>query len=177
MRRDSLFVWVLFFSLAGCSKSPDPITVSDFPTTQASPSEQAFEGLRSGQFQIEAALDSIEEALNAARAKSSDSIEIKQSLEEIATSIDSAGNNLAEEAAVQPNKGEPVSKVAARKKLLSDLVNDSLHDLRDARGIVDSLAEGNEAGPLEDIGVLIDVALDDLRGALEALGGKEEVEG
>lgn len=121
-------------------------------------------------------MDSIEEAVKAAREKQTTSLEVKELITEIVEYLDSAGEALAEEAADEPKKTETLEQLGKRKKQLVDLVNDSLHDLREGRGIVDSLATEEELGPLEDIGILIDVAMDDLRGALEALGGKEEIE-
>jgi hypothetical protein len=135
-----------------------------------------FERVRSGIYQINAGLDSIEEALKVAKASTAASIDIKESLEDVENSIDSAGEYLAEEAAIEPNSQEPAEKLEVRRKKLIDVVNDALHDLRDARGIVDSLAGETETGPLENVGVAVDAAMDDLRGALDALGGQEEVE-
>ena len=132
-----------------------------------------------GIFQINAGLDSIEDAHKEAKATPATSVDLKQSLEDIEASIDSAGDGLAEEVVDEPDRNVVAKDLAAadqRRRKLIDLTNDSLHDLRDARGIVDSLATDKEDGPLESVGVKIDVAMDGLREALRQLGGKEEVE-
>jgi hypothetical protein len=161
------------FLVAGCAKS---VATGDTPPPHLSTKPSTFERVRSGIYQINAGLDSIEEALKVAKASTAASIDIKESLEDVENSIDSAGEYLAEEAAIEPNSQEPADKLEVRRKKLIDVVNDALHDLRDARGIVDSLAGETETGPLENVGVAVDAAMDDLRGALDALGGQEEVE-
>ena len=164
-------------ALLGCGdKKQAPSGTTTLPEN-ATPADKLYEQLRGGIFQIDASLGSIEDALKEAKATSPSTEDIRQSLEDIQASIDSAGEILAEEAAVQPEKNGDVSSYDKRRAKLVELVNDALHDLRDARGIVDSLAGEDDLGPLEPVGVKIDVAMDDLRGALEALGGKEEVEG
>jgi hypothetical protein len=163
----------------GCNSSTPPPHAkadSDKPATKHA---DLYDKLHSGHFQIDAALDSIEDALKEARATKPKSADVKQSLDDIMDSIDSAGNALGDEVGEEPHRDQvekDLAKSEARRVNLCALVNDSLHDLRDARGIVDSLADSNGVGPLEPIGVKIDVAMEDLRGALEALGGKEEVE-
>lgn len=166
------------FFLLGCGdkKQGTPEGGTTLPEN-ATPADKLYEQLRGGIFQIDASLGSIEDALKEAKEFSASGEDIRQSLEDIQASIDSAGEILAEEAAVQPEKNGDVSTYDKRRVKLTELVNDALHDLRDARGIVDSLGGEDEPGPLESVGVKIDVAMDDLRGALEALGGKEEVEG
>lgn len=163
-------------ALLGCGdKKQGPSGTTTLPEN-ATPADKLYEQLRGGIFQIDASLGSIEDALKEAKASSQSTEDIRQSLEDIQASIDSAGEILAEEAAVQPEKNGDVSSYDKRRAKLVELVNDALHDLRDARGIVDSLGGEDDLGPLEPVGVKIDVAMDDLRGALEALGGKEEVE-
>jgi len=159
-------------SLAGTSKASPPEAAS-------TPQEKLYEQLRSGVFQINSGLDAIEEALNESRKTTAKTGDIRKSLDDIQASIDSAGETLGDEAAVEPDRAKVAADLKAaesRRKSLCDLVNDSLHDLRDARGIVDSLAEGTDAGPLENVGVKIDDAMTTLRSALQALGGAEEVE-
>ncbi len=169
-----LIVGLVLIGCQGPQKAQDnPVNVPS-PTT---PAEKSFEHIRSGIYQINAAMDSIEIALKEAKATAATSADLKQSLEDIQVSIDSAGDGLAEEAAQEPDKSSLLSASETRRKKLINLTNDALHDLRDARGIVDSLAGDSDQGPLEAVGLKIDVAMDDLRGALEALGGKEELEG
>lgn len=144
-----------------------------------SPEDQLYEQLHSGVFQLEAALDSIEESLKEAKGTKATG-NAKGSLTDIVNDIDSAGSSLAEEVDDAPAKeavAADMKSFEAKRKKLCDLVNDSLHDLRDARGIVDSLAEDGKDSPLENVGAKIDVAIDDLKGALDALGGKDEEPG
>lgn len=174
MRSLALLPLLLPLALFGCSKAPAS-TPGPTPTVETkSPEEKLHEQLSSGNFQLMAGLDSIEAALKEAKAAKVTDAAQKQSLADIQDAIDSAGSGLAEEDEDPPTK-EQVAKdmkgFEAKRAKLCDLINDSLHDLRDARGIVDSLD-----GPLENVGIKIDAALDDLRGALEALGGKEELD-
>ncbi|MBC8066256.1 MAG: hypothetical protein H7Y17_15600 [Chlorobia bacterium] len=173
--RAVLFLCVVgIVAISGCGdKRANVANVPDAPT----PAGEIYEQLRSGVFQINAGLDSIEAALGEAKKASPSTSAVKESLADIQASIDSAGDGLGEEAAEEPQKGTDLPTLDARRKKLIDLVNDSLHDLRDARGIVNSLAGESGQGPLDAIGIKIDVAMDDLKGALEALGGKEAVEG
>ncbi len=176
MRLLLLAYLVALLALVGCGakKENDPAKPS-LPEA-ATPADKLYEQLRAGVFQIDASLSSIEDALGEAKSAKASTDDIKQSLDDISASIDSAGEILAEQSATQVEKNGDVSSYDKRRAELVQMVNDALHDLRDARGIVDSLGSDTDPGPLESVGVKIDVAMDDLRGALEALGGKEEVE-
>jgi hypothetical protein len=165
---------LLAFALIGCSRG-NAAAAQDPPLRSANATP--YEKARSGLYQINAALDSIEVALAGAKAMPTASLDERESLMEVQEYLDSAGAGLAEESAVPVDKAADPSILELRRNKLIEVANDSLHDLREARGIVDSLAEGNLTGPLEPIGVKIDVAMDDLRGALEGLGGREEIEG
>lgn len=170
-----LFTCLLALALCGCSRG-DAATAQNPPELSANPTP--YEKGRSGLFQINAALDSIEVALAEAKAMPTYNIDQRESLAEVQEYLDSAGAGLAEESAMPIDRAAQPAQLEVRRKKLVEIANDSLHDLREARGIVDSLAEGDTAtGPLEPIGLKIDVAMDDLRGALEALGGREEIEG
>jgi hypothetical protein len=170
------------FAFIGCNgeggNKPGNGGPSNVPPVSQTPAEKLYGQLHSAVYQLNAALDSIEEALKEAKASQAPTIDLKQSLEEISASIDSAGETLGDEAAEEPDKAKVAADMKAaetRKSKLIQLVNDALHDLRDARGIVDSLASESDAGPLENVGLKIDQAMDDLRGVLEELGGKEEL--
>ena len=179
MLRFLLPLLVVAIASLGCNSSAPQTPARLEPVKPSGTHADLYDKLHSGHFQIDAALDSIEEALKEARATKPTSADVKQSLDDIMDSIDSAGNALGDEVGEEPHRDQvekDLAKSEARRVNLCALVNDSLHDLRDARGIVDSLADSNGAGPLEPVGLKIDVAMEDLRGALEALGGKEEVE-
>ncbi len=176
MRLILLSCWIGVFALLGCGDKKQTVVASTSLPENATPADKLYEQLRAGVFRIDASLGSIEDALKEAKATEASTVDLRQSLEDIQASIDSAGEILAEEAAVEPQKGGDVSTYDQRRAKLVELVNDALHDLRDARGIVDSLAGEDDLGPLEPIGAKVDVAMTDLRSALEALGGKEEVE-
>jgi len=170
---------LLGVALTGCGHKPEAAPQTQTPPPVAekkSPEEQLYDQLHSGTFQLEAGMDSIADALKASKeAKASG--DVKKSLDDIQNDIDSAGSSLAEEVDDAPDKAavaKDMKTFDAKRQKLCDLVNDSLHDLRDARGIVDSLAEDGKDSPLESIGQKIDVAIDDLKGALDALGGKDE---
>jgi hypothetical protein len=57
--------------------------------------------------------------------------------------------------------------------------NDAMHDLREAAGIMADLEESRNAqvaAAAREVRSLLLVALDDLWGAIEAFGGKPEIE-
>ncbi|OJU65300.1 MAG: hypothetical protein BGO01_15665 [Armatimonadetes bacterium 55-13] len=181
----TLTPWLLvLIALGGCSSKPPESTVSDGTKSpveeQKTPQETLHEQLRSGIFQLGAGLDSIESALNEAHKTKATSQEIKEALADLEDAINDAGGTLAEEDDDAPTLERVTADMPtyeARRKKLCDLINDSLHSLNDARGIVDGLAPSDDQeSPLEPVGQKIDVAMDDLRGALEALGGQEETD-
>lgn len=176
MRLVLLSCLIAVFALLGCGDKREEVSGPNTLPDNATPADKLYEKLRGGVFQIDASLGSIEDALNEAKAANPSTGDIKQSLEDIEASIDSAGEILAEEAAVKPEKNGDIPSYEKRRVKLVEMVNDALHDLRDARGIVDSLAGENDLGPLEPVGVKIDVAMEDLRSALKTLGGEEKVE-
>lgn len=176
MRLILLSCWIGVVALLGCGDQKQPVSAATSLPEVAPAANDPYEQLRAGIFRIDASLQSIEDAFKEAKSTESTSLDLRQSLEDIQASIDSAGEILAEEAATPPQKGLDVAEYDKRRSKLVELVNDALHDLRDARGIVDSLAGPEDLGPLEPIGVKLDVAMEDLRSALEALGGKESVD-
>lgn len=176
MRFVLLCCLIAIFVVLGCGDKKENVSGPTTLPDNATPADKLYEKLRGGVFQIDASLGSIEDALNEAKGTKASTGDIKQSLEDIEASIDSAGEILAEEAAVKPEKNGDIPNYEKRRVKLVEMVNDALHDLRDARGIVDSLAGENDLGPLEPVGAKIDVAMEDLRSALKTLGGEEKVE-
>lgn len=174
MARWVLLTIVCLIAVSGCGKKSEASVPTPDPLVATTPAGRIFEQLRSGLYQIGAGLESLEAAVQAAESAAPSGADAKSSLTEIKGLLNAAGEALAEESATPAEKGGDVSTADARRAKLVDLVNDSLHDLRDARGIVDSLGEDGEPGPLEAVGEKIDVVIDDLLGSLEALGGKDE---
>src|SRR5436190_21379794 len=161
MRRKLVASTMLLLALAGCGpKSPEAVVTKLSGSTAATltPAERTYEQVYSGLYQIEASLDHIEEARNEAKSTTAASGDVKQSLEDIQASIDSAGDGLAEDVAVPLDKSQVIANIEVgekRRKQLCIDVNDALHDLRDARGIVDSLAGDKDTGPVENVGLEI----------------------
>jgi hypothetical protein len=176
MARWILLTMIGIAAASGCGPKSEAIPTGPDPLIATTPAGKVFEQLRSGLYQIEAGLESLEAAVLAAESAKPASAEAKSSVEEIRELLNTAGEALTEEAAVPAEKGGDVPTADARRAKLVNLVNDSLHDLRDARGIVDSLGDDSNPSPLEPVGEKIDAVIDDLLGSLEALGGKEETE-
>ena len=174
MARWFLLTLVGLLSVLGCGSKSETIPIGPDPLVATTPAGKVFEQLRSGLYQIGAGLESLEAAVKVAESIQPSNADAKASLGEIRDLLNTAGDGLAEEAAVPAEKGGDVSTADARRAKLVNLVNDSLHDLRDARGIVDSLGDDSKPSPLEPVGEKIDAVIDDLLGSLEALGGKEE---
>lgn len=170
-------------ALAGCQgKTVDDKPGGSSPTVETeSPSTaeaKLQEQLRSGAFQLGAAAESLEEALTKAKeAEGKSSGAVKEGLEEILDLIDGAGSAVAEFAVEPPSVEEVKSKLAEFEALRAkaiQAIGDAMHDLEDARGIAASLEEDNPSFVGKGLADLIGVAVEDLKGAIEALGGKVE---
>lgn len=172
-------------SLTACNKtSPDPEGDTKVgPATASvqkpsSPEEAVHEQLRAGRFQLEGSLDSIEAALNAAKALDKEAKgETKETLDDVVDRINSVGDVLANQKVETPSLAEVKKNFGtqddARLKAIDD-VNDSLTELRETQKIIDALAESApDPKAYDDLSALLDTAIEDTHGTLEAFGGKE----
>jgi len=185
----AILVSVGAFSLVGChstpasaSRAPEPLPgPTATPALPADPNEALRTELSSGLFQLSATLDSIQAAL-----KSSKELQkvatgtLKEALAEVTDRIDSCGSTLAEHSEQPPTaeliKGNFSKYDDQRLKTIDD-VNDSLAELREVKGMVKGLT--GDTPELEDeitkLTALVDQAMEDATGTLQALGGKQQM--
>lgn len=176
----------------GCGSSPDatdskgqprPTPKKDskpsLPADPKDPDEALFEVCRTGTVQMNGAADTIEETLHTAeKVKSIATGEAVHAMEDATGLIDSAGAGIADYTAPIPNLEEFRKVVAAqdeRRLKAIEAGNDAVRDLKEAAGILDSLAE-NSPEPLKkgatELSELVDLCIRDVYDAVEALGGK-----
>jgi len=183
-----LIVAMFLFGI-GCAKNESsssdpaeaPVTKADAPAE--TPEELLYGQLRSGSFQLSAAAGSIEDSLVAAQEASKALArfrDLKDAMVEAADFINSAGASVAEFTDEPPEK-EVVDKdfAAFDEKRLSavEAANDALQDLRQALGLLESLSDDPNPEAVKwatGVKSLVAVALDDVWGAIEALGGTPE---
>ena len=166
----------LFVALLGCG----PRT----PESPAAPPPEAkaYEDYRAGLYSLNAAQQSLAEALSASQklhAGLPQGSEVEAGLQDIVYGVDSAGNTIADHAVDPPTQAEFDTDFSrhddARLKAI-EAINDALHDLREANGVAGDMA-GRISGMqsvLQDLSDLMDVAEQDLLSALRSLGGNDE---
>lgn len=185
--RHALLIGLLAFAW-GCGteqvKSRGP---SDPPPLRAEkpadPEHKLYEQVRSGTVQLGGGSDDIEEALRAVEGLlKTVPKENKDALTDAKALIDSAGAGIADYTEEVPEFEQFKNRLAEfddqRLKAIQE-TNDSIHDLREAKGIVESLegsGTGNLTSQLEDLAALIDVAISDLSDAVTTMGGTVEQE-
>ncbi len=162
------------------SESSLPTTPTRTPITVDSP-RALYEQCRSGAVHLAGASETIEEALALAKkiARTAPKA-MKEALGDAETMIDSAGAGIAD-FVTEPPSFEQFQKsiVAQDEKRLKAVqaANDGLHDLDEARGIVESISE-DAKGPLKtqvtSLTSMFDVCVQDLEDAIGSLGGKIE---
>ena len=179
---------ILLVVALGCSaraKSAGGTDASDKVVSSNSgpPEVLLHEQLRSGAFQLNAATASIEETLAAAKSSLSKlpkNSSAREGMEDVVDYVDSAGSSLGEFIEEPPTKQEVAKDFAGfdeRRLKAVDAATEALRDLREALGLLETIAEDpNESVIKTVLGVrsLLAVAIDDLWGAIEALGGQPE---
>lgn len=168
-------VWCVVAAVIGCAPST--------PESPPQPPEaQAYEDYRAGLFALEAAQESLAEALSASQklqAGLAQGSEVEAGLTDIVYGIDSAGTTIADFAVDPPTEAEFNSEFArhddARLKAI-EAINDALHDLRESSGLARDMSSriSGMQGVLQDLAGLMDVAEQDLLSALGSLGGNDE---
>lgn len=149
--------------LVGCS-GPAPKADPPANVPQTNPAAVLA---RQGVVLIEGALGSVADAREAALAEQAKAKgERRQALDEAVALIDSAGASLADYSEA-PAESDPAALGRWRKQA-AEAAGDALIDLGEARGIVESL------GDSATLAAIVQVAEDDVREAVEGLGGKAE---
>lgn len=150
------------------------------------PEALLYEQLRSGAYQLNATTASIEETLRAAKealAKLPKRSDVAEGMQDVIDYVDSAGSGIGDYADDPPTKEEVAKDFAAfdeRRLKAVAAAGESLRDLREALGLLETMAEVDNASVVKSVlGVrsLLAVAVDDLWGAIEALGGQPEASG
>ena len=181
----SLFSFVLVLGCGSPAESKARPDGADTAVSAAaeSPDELLYEQLRSGAFQLNAAASSIEETLTAAKAaigKLPIGSSSREGMEDVVDYVDSAGSGIGDFSEDPPSKDEVAKDFAAfdEKRLKAiGAASDALKDLREALGLLETMAEDANAAVVKTVlGVrsLLAVSIDDLWGAIEALGGQPE---
>lgn len=171
----SLLLLTLLVAGLGCgSGSSNPPAAST--ATPAKPETLLHQQLRSGLVQLEGTLETIELALDEAKARLKQATGAdRERLQELVDRIDDCGATLAEHLGDPPTESEVAASFARydeqRLRMIDD-VNDSVVAMNEAAGLC--LGEGEEPLPaLAKLHELVTTAIEDLRGTLDALGGKE----
>ena len=147
------------------------------------PTEKLHEQIRSAAFQLNPAVDKIQEAYEAAREiEKSPQItkELKQALEDAISSMTDAGSALADYTEAPPEIEVFKKDLPKNQKLREGIItscNDAIHDLQDAEETLDDIshnAPGKLQNPIEGVTGALDEALGTVRDALSSAGGKEE---
>jgi post-segregation antitoxin (ccd killing protein) len=175
---------------AGCGAKSNAAPADASPPsarkdTAPSPSaeDRLYEQLRSGAFQMSAAAASAEETLVAAREAArrlSKNSEEREGMLDVVDFVDSAGAAIAEHVEDPPARERVAAEFGAfdEKRLKAVAAgNEALRDLREALGVLEGLASGEDAKVAQlalEVKSLLAVALDDLWGAVEAYGGEPE---
>jgi hypothetical protein len=140
--------------------------------------DKLYDAVHSGNFQVGAAVDSIEVALKQARElKKTMPKAIVPGLEEVAAQLDSVGADLAEHAGEPPTsedvKADPDKFEKERLAALQDL-EDAKNALTEAASQLESMMENQPDEvfeKLDSLTRLIEAALDDVAGAIAAYSG------
>jgi hypothetical protein len=173
---------------AGCSaaKSAAPGgQPASAESAQAEPSAEELlrQQLRSGRFQLNAAAGSIEQTYLAAK-EAADSYkrvrDVHEGFLDVVDYVDSAGAEVSDHIEEPPTLEDITKDFATydeRRLKAVQAANDALKDLREALGVLEGLSDSpQEAVARSALSVksLLAVAIDDLWGAVEALGGEPE---
>ena len=184
--------WLLCFValLAGCSSNPTPPpqtqsgsgqnadTTAEIPPTAPDP---LYEQIHSGLFQADAAVKKLGDALDLAKEMQKNAKgALAQAMPDIVNTIDDSGQALASLTGAEAPKPEDVAANKAKfETKRADLINqigDILHDIRDQEDAAADQADNGDSDirPIaKKLDELLLQIMDDLKGALTALGAKD----
>ncbi len=163
--------------MAGAADIPKQVKKLGPPTD---PDKALYEQVRSGNYQINAAIDSIEEARKTAKQMAGrEKGDTQHALQTIAGFLDKAGSNLADFADEPPSfeefKADFKAQDENRLKAI-DQATKSLDLLGDAQDVVESLLTSKPPEPeksqLESSDTALDGCIASLEEAIRAMGGK-----
>ncbi len=182
--------WIPFLVLGliclGCSSGgasvaePTPSKVLKKASPPTDPDRALYEQIRSGIYQINAAMDAIEETRKTAKKMAGRELgETQSTLNAIAKILDTVGENLSEFASDPPEfdkfKADFAAQDERRLKAIT-VANESLGDLYDAQDLVEKLLSSKPPEPektqLEDADATMDDCISGVEEAVKAMGGK-----
>lgn len=175
-------VWPLLLLLAvGCSKNGGEVSGSTTGGSKPDPARVVYDQLRSGFVQLGNTQETIGEALALTETgKTSSDQALRDASKDMHEFLDLAGSYLSDYTEPPANFEEFNAKFAehddARLKSI-DAANDSLHEVGEAKGIVDDLFNDpvlEKEQIVIDLRDLINEIEKNLREAIETLGGKVE---
>jgi|GEM_PF-2950672 len=174
--------------LVGCSNNApapqDTQPAEETPPAQTTPAkaDPLFEQLHSGLFQADAAVKKLGDALDVAQDMQKKATgAFTEAMKDVVATIDDSGHSLAALTGGEPPTAEDVasnrSKYEAQRADLINQIGDILKDMREQE---DAAADMTDNGnpeiqkPAKHLDELLTQIIDDLNGALSALGGKDE---
>lgn len=156
-------------------------TNSALPVDPNHPNATLYEQLHSGAFQYDTAGDNLQDASDTLEAiKPGSDSNLAGALKDLSDSLDDAGGSIGDFA--DPPASEDAVKADFKtyddKRLKAiEAGNDALHALYDAEGMIDDLkqdAKYSGRKDLDDIMKFLDLAIDNITGGVQSLGGKVE---
>ena len=171
--------FVAMIAMLGCGRGKDPAALNTVSKPIADPVVALRSADEQAAFNFEAAGASIESALKAAKKLAPVAGgDAKEALLDVADMLDSAGATLADHTEGPPPISEyrkaENEQASERQHAVADAL-DALHELRDARGTLDTLAEtvpSEHAKSLDAIRGQVDEAVSAVEDAIGRLGGK-----
>lgn len=175
------WVVVLAAGTVGCNRSASASNQTKPPVVTIDPNkpeDTLYEQVRAGSTQIEGVVDTLDTVLEQVKGvDSGKDPDIKAVFVDLKDSVDAAGAALAGYTDARPQRAAVVKQFAKFDEWRIGAIaagNDARHELIDAQGLADSLAETANIGKMTDIADLLEVAIEDLKDAIETLGGKVE---
>lgn len=186
----ALVLLLQLLALVGCSsdapKSPNeppPKHEETVEPPKVEPKDPLFDQLHSGLFQADPAVKKLAEAVSLVKDIESKSTGNLQGYlkETMIPTLDDAGATLADMTGEDPPTMEQIKadhpKYAAKRDTMINQISDLLRDVREEADAADDMATTAPPETLKEskrLNQLLSEIIDDLSGALSALGGKEE---
>lgn len=168
--------------LLGCAHGPKENGKLEHqgPGGDISREQAVYEKLRSGDFQLGAASETIQGAYEHAlrlRDRAPKKTDLRAALEDLVDYLDSAGASVSDYEDVPESLQvveKELKKYEDQVKAMIELAGNARRDLDEAQEIADSLrlaAEGTAKDEFQELFDEITLAIEDVSGAVEALGG------
>lgn len=140
-------------------------------------SERLFQQLRAGSFQVDAALNAMENTLQSCKSTTIKSVEARQAAADVSDFLDSAGSTVGDylnAPTLDEVRRDFAGNDERRLKAIEDL-NDARREVLEAQGIADPVASDDPDAAVREvftgIGDGIAEVIDALEGAIDAFGG------